>query len=246
MPIRTAKSGPVAVVTIDAPETRNALDGRSGRELIAAFDDVAADGGVSALVLRGAGGHFCAGADRALLASARERPQDPEIIAALEAIYDSFERLANLPILTVAALRGAAVGAGCNLALAADVRIASDTARLLSGFVRIGLHPGGGHFSLLSRLAGPQAAAGIALLGEEVSGRRLVDLGLAWEVLEDTLVDDRAVELAGRLTDVALARDAVASLRAQTQHAGLPISTAIRLEQIAQFKSLIRASSDSG
>ena len=69
MPIRTAKSGPVAVVTIDAPETRNALDGRSGRELIAAFDDVAADGGVSTLVLRGAGGHFCAGADRALLGS---------------------------------------------------------------------------------------------------------------------------------------------------------------------------------
>jgi enoyl-CoA hydratase len=240
VPISLEFAGPVALITIDEPATRNALTGASARELIRRLDEVAAQATAGALVLRGAGGQFCSGADRRLLAAARERPWDPEITATLSAVYESFAALAAMPVPTIAAIRGAAVGAGLNLALAADVRIAARDARLLSGFLRIGLHPGGGHFTLLDRVAGPQAAVAMTLLGEQVTGDRLVELGLAWEVLDDDQVEPRAMELAGRVTDPELAREATATFRAQAQARQVPALTAMRAEQAAQMWSLAR------
>ena len=240
MPIGIETLGTVAVVTIDEPATRNALNGKSGLELLDRLNQVSDDKSIAALVLRGSEGHFCAGADRALLAEARKRPYDPEISSALETIYESFVRLGSMPVPTIAALRGAAVGAGVNLALAADVRIAGHDARLLSGFLRIGIHPGGGHFAMLDRLAGPQTTVAMTLLGEEIKGTRLVDLGLAWEVLDDALVEDRAIELASRLTDAALTRQTIATFRAQAQSRQLPMAAAVRAEQAAQLLSLAR------
>ena len=242
MPVRLETIGTVAIVTIDEPATRNALTGTTGRELLDRFEQVSQDGSVAALVLRGSGGHFCAGADRALLASARQRPRDPGVIGALEIIYECFIRLGSMPVPTVAALRGAAVGAGMNLALAADVRIAAHNARLISGFLRIGLHPGGGHFAMLDRVSGPQATVAMSLFGAEVAGPRLAQLGLAWEVIDDALVEDRAIELASRVTDVALARDSIATFRAQAQSRQLPAAAAVRAEQAAQLMSFLRAS----
>jgi enoyl-CoA hydratase len=241
VPIRLEVDSTVAVITIDEPATRNALDAATGPALVTALREVAANPAVSALVLRGAGGHFCAGADRALLARAKKAPHDPEVIATLETIYDSFVLVSTMPVPVIAAVRGAAVGAGVNLALAADVRIASRDARLLSGFLRIGVHPGGGHFTLLERLAGPQTTVAMTLLGEEAKGERLAQLGLAWEVLDDALVEPRALELAARLGDVILTREAMATFRAQSQSRQLPLATALRAEQIAQFKSFARA-----
>jgi enoyl-CoA hydratase len=241
VPIRLETTGSVAVITIDEPRTRNALTGATGRELLDRLQQVSQDETIAALVLRGSGGHFCAGADRTLLAAARERPYDPEVTGALEAIYESFVRLASMPVPTVAALRGAAVGAGVNLALAADVRIAARDARLLSGFLRIGLHPGGGHFAMLDRVAGPQTTVAMSLFGEEITGDRMAQLGLAWEVIDDALVESRAIELASRLTDAALAREAIATFRGQAQSRQLPAAVAVRAEQAAQLKSLARA-----
>src|SRR5207249_9322010 len=115
-----------------------------------------------------------------------------------------------------AAVRGAAVGAGLNLALAADLRIVARDARLISGFARIGVHPGGGHFGLLTRAAGRQAAAAMGLFGCEVSGDRAVSLGLAWQAVDDAEVDAVAFDLARRAAaDPPLAREMVASLRRQ-------------------------------
>ena len=170
MPIRLEATGSVAIITIDDPATRNALTGESGQQLLEYFAQVSRDASIGALVLRGAGGHFCSGANRALLAEARRRPYDPDVINSLETIYESFARLASMPVPTVAAMRGAAVGAGMNLALAADVRIAAYDVRLLSGFMQIGLHPGGGHLAMLDRLAGPQATVAMSLFGQEITG----------------------------------------------------------------------------
>jgi enoyl-CoA hydratase len=246
VPIRLETIGSVAVVTIDEPATRNALTGASSRELLDCLEQVSQDQAVAAAVLRGAGGHFCAGADRTLLAAARQHPYDPGIIADLEAVYECFARLGNMPVPTVAAIRGAAVGAGMNLALAADVRIAARDARLLSGFLRIGLHPGGGHFTMLDRLGGPQTTVAMALFGEEISGSRLAQLGLAWEVVDDAEVEGRAIELASRVTDVVLAREAMATFRAQAQSRQLPAATAARAEQAAQLMSFARTSTVEG
>jgi len=232
----------VAVVTIDEPATRNALTGDSARALVACLDEVAARADTGAVVIRGGGGQFCSGGDRRLLAAAREHPCDPEVTASLSAIYDSFVKLASMPVPTIAAIRGSAVGAGLNLALAADVRIAARDARMLSGFLRIGLHPGGGHFSLLDRVAGPQATVAMTLLGEEITGQRLVELGLAWEALEDDQVEPRAIELAAQVSDPELAREATASFRAQAQSRQLPAAVAVRAEQAAQMWSFARSS----
>ena len=95
-------------------------------------------------------------------------------------IYDSFYRLGQVRVPTVAAVRGSAVGAGMNMLLAADLRIVAQDARLLCGFLKRGMHPGGGHFVILSRLIGREAAAAMALFGEEINGDKAVELGLAW------------------------------------------------------------------
>jgi len=246
VPVHLEVRDNVGIVTIDSPATRNALDHALAVELVNHLEAIAQDTAISAAVIRGEGGYFCSGADRALLAEARKRPWDPEISSALETIYSSFVALAELPVPTIAAVRGAAVGAGVNLALAADVRIASEDARLLSGFLRIGVHPGGGHFTMLDRIAGAQTAVAMTLLGEEVEGHRLKELGIAWDVVASDQVDDRALELASRLSDAKLARDAIATFRAQAQARQIPMATAVRSEQAAQFASFARAGAAAG
>jgi enoyl-CoA hydratase len=198
------------------------------------------DPGVAALVLRGANGAFCSGAARHLLAAARQNPTDSAVLAALGKVYQCFVAAGTLDVPVIAAMRGAAVGAGINLALAADVRIVSMETKLLSGFLRIGLHPGGGHFMLLDKVAGPQASVAMTLLGEEVVGQRLVDLGLAWEALPDDQVDERSLELARRCTDPELVRAAMQTFRAQNASRSLPWHSALRAEQAAQMWSLGR------
>src|SRR5439155_24440807 len=120
------------------------------RELVAAIDAADADEQVGAIVVSG-GANFCAGAHRETLAAVAADPAGDTEFRTIDDIYDAFLRLTHTRCPSIAAVRGAAVGAGVNLALAADLRIVSGTARLLSGFAAIGLHPGGGHFALLGR-----------------------------------------------------------------------------------------------
>src|SRR5215212_5719465 len=148
------------------------------------------------MVIRAVGRSFCAGGDIATLTSAGKDPAAPEAYEGMGKIYDSFYRLGQVKVPTVAAVRGSAVGAGMNMLLAADLRIIARDARLLCGFLKRGLHPGGGHFVLLSRLIGREAAAAMALFGEEINGDRAQELGLAWEAAEDAKVEDRALEVA--------------------------------------------------
>jgi enoyl-CoA hydratase/carnithine racemase len=101
----------------------------------------------------------------------------------MDKIYDSFYRLGQVKVPTVAAVRGSAVGAGMNMLLAAHLRICGSwrgTPGSCAGFLKRGMHPGGGHFVILSRLIGREAAAAMALFGEEINGDKAVELGLAW------------------------------------------------------------------
>jgi enoyl-CoA hydratase len=240
MSVSLQVDGTVAIITLDDASTRNALTMESAGDFLDAIGTVQNDPAVAALVLRGANGAFCSGAARPLLAAARENPTDPTVMAALNKVYQCFVAAGTVDVPVIAAMRGAAVGAGVNLALAADVRIVSMETKLLSGFLRIGLHPGGGHFMLLDKIAGPQTSVAMTLLGEEVVGQRLVDLGLAWEALPDEQVDERSLELARRCTDPELVRAAMQTFRAQSASRSLPWHSALRAEQAAQMWSMGR------
>lgn len=231
----------IATITIDSPKTRNALNPTSSRQLVEVCDQVAADRSVGAAIVRGGGGTFCSGAEREVLARAGEDPADPERFAELGAVYDAFVRVGSLPVPTIAAVRGAAVGAGVNLLLATDLRVVATDARILAGFTRIGIHPGGGHFTLLGRLVGREAAAAIGMFGVEVSGARAAQLGLAWEAVDDEAVDARARELAASAArDPELSRRVLGSLRAELDPPGVSWPAALELERGSQMWSLRR------
>lgn len=230
----------VAVVTLQAPERRNALTPAMARELSAACDEIDADPAIGAVVVRGAEGSFCAGADLETLAAVGESPMDAERYADLDAVYESFVRVGELRAPTLAAVRGAAVGAGLNLALVTDLRVVSEDAKLQAGFLRIGVHPGGGSLTMLQQRAGREAAAALALFGEAIDGRRAVELGLAWTAVSDAEVEERSLELARTAArDPELARLATRSFRAEAA-GNLTVRVALEYERASQLWSLRR------
>ncbi|HWD06079.1 MAG TPA: enoyl-CoA hydratase/isomerase family protein [Amycolatopsis sp.] len=234
----------VAVLILNAPHKRNAIDAALAGALVEACDRVDADPAIGAAVVQGAGGYFCSGGDRDELAAISAAPASDEGIRATQRIYDAFLRFGRLEVPTVAAVRGGAVGAGMNLALAADVRVVAEDARLASGFTRLGVHPGGGHYTLLTRVVTPEAATVLGVLGEPVSGLRAVELGLAYEARPDAEVESRACELAARgAADPALTRAAIRSLRAETGPPAIGWTAAVPLEQSAQLWSFARKGS---
>ena len=230
----------VARITLDAPDRRNALSVDMAGELIDAALTAEGDPAVGAVVVSG-GAHFCAGAVREVLADVGRDPVEDTAYRNLETVYRAFTTIGSIELPTVAAVRGAAVGAGLNLALATDLRVVSRTARLLPGFAQIGIHPGGGHFTLLNRAAGREAAAALGLFGDEVDGDHAVALGLAWAAYDDGDVEERALDLARRVAkDPALARRMVTSFRRETAPGGVPWDVAVELERSPQMWSLRR------
>jgi enoyl-CoA hydratase len=227
-----AVAGGVAWITLADPDRRNILSGPLVGELTVAFDRLEARDDVAAAVITGAGKAFCAGADLGDLQAAAGGDT-----AGVETVYKGFLRVRDSPLVTIAAVNGPAVGAGLNLALACDVRLAARSAWFDTRFLRIGLHPGGGHLWLLERAVGPQTAAAMALLGLTLGGDEAARLGLAWRCVPDDELPAVAGELAARVAgvDVALARRAKESLRdvARQTHA-----QALAAETERQFWSL--------
>jgi enoyl-CoA hydratase len=198
----------VAVVTLDAPERRNALDVAMGEQIAATFDEIEGSGtagaGAGAVVVTGAPPAFCAGADLAQLDAL-----EPE---GLRALYTGFLRVGRCPLPTVAAVNGAAVGAGMNLALACDVRLAGRSARFESRFRDLGIHPGGGHTWMLRQVVGLEATFATAVFGEVLTGEEAERRGLVWRCVDDEVLLDEAVDLAARAA--ATPRDLLARIKA--------------------------------
>jgi enoyl-CoA hydratase len=209
-------------------------------DLVAVCEEVDRNPDVGAVVVTG-GSYFCAGAHRDTLAGAGADPLGEPGHSDLSVVYRSFVRVGELEPPTVAAIRGGAVGAGINLAFATDLRVVADDARLMAGFLRIGLHPGGGFFVLSGRTAGREATAALGLFGEEISGRRAADLGIAWDAVPDGEVEARAMELATRAgADPALARRNARSFRSELGPPAATWGLALDAERAAQMWSLKR------
>jgi enoyl-CoA hydratase len=173
----------VAVITINDPDRRNAVTAEISAALRSAVDAAEANQDVHALIVTGAGKAFCAGANLTALGEATED--------GLRVIYDGFLAVANCALPTIAAVNGAAVGAGLNLALAADVRIAGPAALFDPRFQKLGIHPGGGATWMLQRAVGPQVARASLLFGMSFDAEEAVRHGLALRVAEDPLAAAR-------------------------------------------------------
>ena len=165
----------VAVLTLNDPDKRNAINLQMNDEICATMDDLEKSEEVGSLILTGAGKAFCAGADLGDLLAARERDN-------IQDIYRGFLRIADSTLPSIAAVNGAAVGAGMNMALACDMILAGESARFDSRFLDIGIHPGGGHtWRLLSR-TNEQTMRAMVLFGQVLSSDEALRRGLVWEV----------------------------------------------------------------
>ena len=180
----------VAVLTLDDPKRRNALSPGLVAEIGAAFDELEADDVTGAVVVTGAAPAFCAGAD---LGDLRTAGKDE-----LERIYQGFLRVARSSLPTVAAVNGPAVGAGMNLALCCDVRLAARRAKFDTRFLDIGLHPGGGHTWMLGNAVGVHHAKAMVLFGEVLDGVAAAGAGLVWKAVEPDDLLPASIELATR------------------------------------------------
>jgi enoyl-CoA hydratase len=180
----------VATITLNNPAERNTLTAAMVAEIGTAMDRFEADESVHAIIVTGAAPAFCAGANLGNLAEATGE--------SLKAIYEGFLRVARSPLPTIAAVNGAAVGAGMNLALCCDVRLAGTSAKFDTRFTQIGIHPGGGHTWMMSRLIGTQASMATVVFGEVLSGKEAERHGLVWKCVEDAELMDAARALAAR------------------------------------------------
>ena len=183
----------VSTITLNDPDRRNAINLAMNAELAEVMDEIE-DGDVRAIVITGAAPAFCAGADLGELASAdRDGLRD---------IYAGFLRVAHTPLPTIAAVNGAAVGAGFNFAIACDVILAGESAKFDARFLQIGIHPGGGHTWRLQHRVSLQSAKAMVLFGERVSGERAAEIGLAWNCLPDDELLPAAQATAARAAKV--------------------------------------------
>jgi enoyl-CoA hydratase len=199
----------VAIVTLDDPDHRNAISLAMNRELVATLDEIEDGDDVGAIVVTGARRAFCAGADLDELEASASGD-------GLSQIYSGFLRLAHARIPTVAAVNGAAVGAGMNMALACDVILAARSARFDSRFLQLGIHPGGGHTWRLEQRTDAQTVRAMVLFGEVLDGDDAARHGLAWRCVDDDTLLTAAHELASRAA--AYPRDLVRRTKASIAH----------------------------
>jgi 2-(1,2-epoxy-1,2-dihydrophenyl)acetyl-CoA isomerase len=173
----------VAVLTLNRPEKLNSFAGTMRDQLVARLDDAAAHEGVRVLVLTGAGRAFCSGGDIGYMAEQCDLNSPFDALAPLlEAGQGVMRRLAAMPFPVLAAVNGVAAGAGANLALACDVRLASEAATFGESFIRIGLHPDWAGTFHLPRLVGVAKALDLCWTGEMVPAAEALGLGLVQRV----------------------------------------------------------------
>jgi 2-(1,2-epoxy-1,2-dihydrophenyl)acetyl-CoA isomerase len=199
--ILLAEDRGIATLVLNRPEKLNAFDLDMRDAFLAAIDAVAASATARVLVITGAGRAFCAGGDIAFMV--RLQQEGRSFADGLGALVDTgrtgIHKLWSLPIPTLAAVNGAAAGGGANLALACDLRIASDRASFGQSFVKIGLHPDWGGTFFLPRLVGVNKALELGWLGDQVDAAEALRIGMVERVVAHDRLMDETRALAARL-----------------------------------------------
>ena len=192
----------VALITLNRPKRGNGVVPEMARDLLAALSKLEADLSVRVLVLTGAGKQFCAGADlvkfRDYLANEQRQTGEPYNARAL---WPVTQKLAAFRLPVIAAINGGATAGGLDLALACDIRLASDRAKMGETYIKLGLNPGNGGTYFLPRLVGSGIAAEMALTGDVYDAEAALSMGLVNRIVPgDTLVEE-AVAMAARIAE---------------------------------------------
>lgn len=239
--LRVESHGGVRLLVLNDPERRNLLSGELCRQISTAVAEANADPAATAIVITGAAPAFCAGANLDDLQAAAGGDTDT-----LHAVYRSFLDVANSDLPTIAAVNGPAVGAGLNLALSCDMRLASPAARFDCRFLKIGLHPGGGHSWMLQRAVGWGQAAQMLLLDRALGADEALTTGLVQQVVPNDDLLDSAIALARRTEalprDLMIRTKQTMRLAAMSDHdAALARETEEQLASLQQpaFKALV-------
>jgi enoyl-CoA hydratase/carnithine racemase len=230
--------GHVATVELKRPPN-NFLDADLIASLAAALEALDEDKTCRAIVLAAEGKHFCAGANliRRVQDDAAGKPQT----AWPRHLYHEAQRLTQTKKPIVAAVHGAAIGAGLGLALVADFRVTCKEARLAANFTALGYHPGFGLTATLPRLVGHQRARWLMLTGRRIPGEEAYALGLADRLVEQDKVRPAAQEMAGEL-----AKSAPLAVQAARQTLNMELVTAFRAatEREAFMQQMLRETND--
>jgi len=198
--IENVKDG-VAVLTMNRPDRLNALSGPMLDALLEALPRLAADPNVGCVVITGAGRGFCAGGDVKAMAEGREMDGDSleERAQGLRAKMESSRWLHEMPKPTIAMVRGAAAGAGLSLALACDLRVASESAKFATAFARVGYSGDFGGSWYLTQLVGTAKARELYYTAEIVDAKQALALGIVNRVVADDKLEGETLALAGRI-----------------------------------------------
>lgn len=191
----------IAAITLNRPEVMNALGGAMREDLLARLQEAEKDPAVRCVIITGAGNAFCAGGDIASMVEMQSK-NDASIIKqrmTLGGKIVQFIRQTPKPV--IAAINGAAAGAGMNLALACDIRYGSDRARFAESFVKIGLVPDwGGHY-FLTQLVGTSRAMELIMTGDRIDAEEAFRLGLINRIFPHDTLQEEVRKFAGRLAD---------------------------------------------
>lgn len=201
MDVLLERDGAVGRITLNRPDALNAITPDMGRELLAALREVAADAGVRAVLLTGAGRAFSSGADLKVprdLTPAGE----PDLSSRLEQIYNpGLLEIRRMRKPVIAAVNGPAAGLGASFALACDLLLAAESSYLLLAFVRVGFVPDGGALASLVPRIGPARAAQLAMLGDLLPAPKALEWGIVNAVHPDDELLTEAEALARRVAD---------------------------------------------
>lgn len=236
----------IGIVRLNRPDTRNALTAEIIAGLRAAWDWAESEPELRCLIVTGTGSAFCAGADFSTLeGDLSGAAEGSHVLIArrqyLRSYYRNFLRLADMPMPTIAAVNGAAIGAGFAFTLAADLRTAAATAKMGATFTRIGLHPGGGTTYLLPRLIGLPRALELLYTGRVVDGTEAERIGLVNHAVPGEDLLDRTLELA---REIAAAAPWPVRLVKQVVYEGLGIDARANLEYESFTQALLSGSED--
>jgi 2-(1,2-epoxy-1,2-dihydrophenyl)acetyl-CoA isomerase len=232
--ITVTREGTVAWITLDRPDRLNALTATMSHELEKAFGEACDDDGVRCIVLTGEGRGFCAGQDLTEFEAAYSAGERPDIAEHLRTSYHRMiPVMVRAPKPVIAAINGVAAGAGLSLALACDLRVASDDARFTQAFVKIGLIPDSGGSYLLPRTVGYPKALELSITGDLIDSKAALEIGLVNRVAPAASFRQEVAALANQLAS--LPTLAIAATKRLFQESfNLSLDEALDREAIAQ------------